>query len=321
MKKISAVIPLYNKVGLIARALDSILAQTVRPEEIIVIDDGSTDGSGEVVKNYIDPSIKLIRQENQGESAARNRGIKESKGELIAFLDADDEWKPSFLMTIHGLIVKYPAAGIYGTAYEIVDENGEKCISNFKYLPGSLIDGYIRNYTQLIFDNNFVYPINSSSAVIPKYIFNDIGYFAEEERSYEDLDLWFRIDLKYPIAWRNEKLAIYYKNAGNRHCGLYKYFKEITISKSIRKAIESGTVPENQVNLLKELAAFFQLEVAKDCLSRGDTKTAHEMLRYAKDTSRFARAWWKRRMVAALPGNLAKLLWDLKERSRALNKS
>src|SRR3954469_10712247 len=97
MPKITVIIPLYNKAAYIKRALDSVLAQTFSGFELIVIDDGSTDGGGAIVARCDDPRVRLIRQENAGPAQARNHGIDEASGELVAFLDADDEWMPRYL--------------------------------------------------------------------------------------------------------------------------------------------------------------------------------------------------------------------------------
>lgn len=94
---VSVVIPLYNKGKYIDRALSSVLAQTRQPLEIIVVDDGSTDDGPERVLNFTDPKITLIRQENKGPGASRNAGLAKARGKYIAFLDADDEWLPTFL--------------------------------------------------------------------------------------------------------------------------------------------------------------------------------------------------------------------------------
>jgi GT2 family glycosyltransferase len=95
--KVSVVVPLYNKARWVMRSLDSIAAQTFGDFEVVVVDDGSTDGSAELVAAYRDPRFRLIRQANAGPGAARNRGIAESCAPLLAFLDADDEWLPTFL--------------------------------------------------------------------------------------------------------------------------------------------------------------------------------------------------------------------------------
>jgi glycosyltransferase involved in cell wall biosynthesis len=97
MPKVTIIIPLYNKAAYIKRALDSVLAQTFTDFELLVIDDGSTDGGGEIVHRCGDARVRLIRQENAGPAHARNRGIDEAGGELVAFLDADDEWTPRYL--------------------------------------------------------------------------------------------------------------------------------------------------------------------------------------------------------------------------------
>jgi glycosyltransferase involved in cell wall biosynthesis len=96
--------------------LDSVISQKVQDFEIVVVNDGSTDKSADIVKNFSDTRIRLINQKNAGVSVARNRGINEAKSELIAFLDADDEWMPDYLETILRLREKYPCAGLYATS-------------------------------------------------------------------------------------------------------------------------------------------------------------------------------------------------------------
>jgi len=113
---VSVVIPLYNKGPHIARALNSVLAQTFQDFEVIVVDDGSTDDGAEVVRGVDDPRIRLIQQENRGVSAARNRGIEAARAELIAFLDADDEWLAEHLETIIRLRRNALEVGIYATS-------------------------------------------------------------------------------------------------------------------------------------------------------------------------------------------------------------
>ena len=102
--KISVVVPLYNKAAHVRRALDSVAAQTFRDFEAIVVDDGSTDGGGRVVEEYEDARFRLVKQTNAGPGAARNRGIRESSGDVLAFLDADDEWLPDYLGRAVGLL-------------------------------------------------------------------------------------------------------------------------------------------------------------------------------------------------------------------------
>ena len=94
---ISVIIPLYNKEDYISRAIDSVLRQTFKDFELIIVNDGSTDQGPGIARNFHDRRIRVIDQQNSGEGAARNRGVAEARAELVAFLDADDEWESSFL--------------------------------------------------------------------------------------------------------------------------------------------------------------------------------------------------------------------------------
>jgi glycosyl transferase family 2 len=115
--KVSVVVPLYNKAPTIQRTLDSILGQTFADFELIVVDDGSTDGGAEVVEGCRDPRVRLIRQSNAGPGAARNRALAEANGQYAAFLDADDEWLPQFLHKSIALLEQFPQAAMVASGY------------------------------------------------------------------------------------------------------------------------------------------------------------------------------------------------------------
>ena len=117
---ISVIITLYNKANYIGRALNSVFSQTTPCQEIVVVDDGSTDRGVEVVQSFQDSRVRVIRQHNQGVNTARNQGIAAARGDLIALLDADDQWQPRFLETIVRLTQKFPQAGAFATNYQIV---------------------------------------------------------------------------------------------------------------------------------------------------------------------------------------------------------
>lgn len=113
---ISVVIPLYNKAHTIVNTLNTVFAQTYQDFEVVIVNDGSTDNSVEVVQQHFnDKRIRIIHQKNAGVSVARNRGVDESKGDYIAFLDGDDEWHPDYLSIINDTISKYPQAGMICT--------------------------------------------------------------------------------------------------------------------------------------------------------------------------------------------------------------
>ncbi len=309
MASITIVIPLYNKAPHIRRALESVLSQTAPPDEIIVVDDGSTDGGGEVVKNLTDLRIRMIRQENQGVSVARNHGIAEATGDLIAFLDADDAWEPRFLETILRLAKTYPQAGAFATAYKCIAPDGSEQIPEFNVLPLGNEEGIIEKYFRV----GLYFPVLIQATAVPKKVLQEMDGFPVGEVLGEDMDTLLRIALRYPIAWSSQYLAIYYQDATNRALCLQRWNKEPNVSRSARDALDSGLVPKEQIQDLKEYAAYFQLAAARDCLALGNKGTALQLLEYARGTKKFTREWWQWRLIAALPGNQGPWLWKLKQ--------
>jgi len=211
---ISIIIPLYNKGPHIARAINSVLHQTVQNFEIIIVDDQSSDEGLTIVKRYNDPRIFLIEQDHRGVSRTRNHGVDLAKNDFIAFLDADDEWMPRYLETILRLIEKYPEAGMYTTAWKIQTADGKTRWANFQCLPSPPWEGLIPDYfrSAAVGDD----PVNSSTVVIPKRIFHEMGGFPEGYWFGEDTDLFGKIALKYPVAFSWEFGEIYHVDALNR---------------------------------------------------------------------------------------------------------
>lgn len=205
----SVVIPLHNKENQVYRTINSVLSQTYKNFEIIVVDDGSTDNSIDIVNKINDPRIQIIKQSNKGVSAARNKGIKHAKYNHIAFIDADDCWNESFLKSIKNLIVKYPDAGAYATGYKIVNQLNKEIIPRSIIKFGEKRIGKLNDYFKFAIE----FPIvTASSVVIPKKIFNELGGFLENINRGEDLEMWCRVALNYQIAFDSHINAIYFTN-------------------------------------------------------------------------------------------------------------
>lgn len=203
----SVVIPLYNKERQIAGTLRSVFAQTCADYEIIVVDDGSTDGSAAVVESLHDPRIRLIRQANAGVSAARNLGIAEARGEYIALLDADDEWRPEYLATIAALIRKYPQCDVFATNYSHVDSNGKTFPTILRKIPFDGDDGILYNYFEVASVSSP--PICSICITARKEAFQSVGGFPLGIKSGEDLLTWARLAARYKIAYSQKPLAVF----------------------------------------------------------------------------------------------------------------
>lgn len=204
---ISVVIPLYNNATTVIRAIQSVLNQTVSDFELIVVDDGSTDGGGEVVEQADDSRTRLIVQANQGVSAARNCGIEEARGEWVAFLDADDEWKPGFLATCISLTEQYPQCDVVATAYERRHTRGGTQPIVLNKTPDA--DNFILdNYFDVAASSDP--PFCSISVMVRREALKTIGGFPQGIHQGEDLITWARLASEYKIAYSRKPEAIFH---------------------------------------------------------------------------------------------------------------
>lgn len=215
---ISVVIPLYNKANTVKRALDSVLKQSVLPLEIIVVNDGSSDGSELVVQRLDYSFIRLIHQKNSGVSAARNKGIEVAKGDWIAFLDADDYWDGSFLQKMLTLHEDFPTAKVLACNYKYQNHRGEFSITKLKKLGwGNKKRGILENYFEVAAMSDP--PIWSSAILVKKGLLDDIYGFPVGVTLGEDLLTWAKLAINSKIAYTTERLSTYVLDKANSYLG------------------------------------------------------------------------------------------------------
>ncbi|MDR3285838.1 MAG: glycosyltransferase, partial [Prevotellaceae bacterium] len=203
----SVIVPLYNKAAYVEKAVQSIINQTFKEFELIIIDDGSTDNSLQVVKKLrtANHEFRIIEQQNSGVSTARNNGVKLAKYDYIAFLDADDWWAPTFLEEMKDLINEFPEEALYATFYYKV-KNHKNTVAKI-----GVPDGFKKGYFDYI--NAYTVspwmPVCIGAVVLSKEVFNEMHGFKPQLKLGEDFDLWIRIALKYKVVLLNKPLIYY----------------------------------------------------------------------------------------------------------------
>ena len=238
---IAAVIPTFNRASLVSRALDSVMRQTFLPSEIIVVDDGSTDNTENLISEKYH-SVSYLKTENKGVSAARNIGIKATKSEWIAFLDSDDEWLPQKL---EKQIAKVSNKHSYKIVHceEIWIRNGRRVNPKIKH----------KKYGGYIFEKCLpLCVISPSAVVIHRDLFQELGYFDETLPACEDYDLWLRICAKYPVLFVDEPLI---KKFGGHDDQLSKRFWGMDRFRveALHKILTLGKLTESQKQKATEM--------------------------------------------------------------------
>ena len=204
---VSVIIPCYNAARFVREAVASVLSQTYRPLEIIVINDGSTDDTEAVLQPYFG-QIRYYSQPNHGLSATRNRAISLARGELIAFLDADDVWLPEKLARQVQCLMQNPEIGLVHTNYmKLYDDTGERVARQSQDLPNG------NCYARLALGN----VVQVSSVVLRRECLEKVGTFDDKipRRTCEDYDLWLRMARHFDFAYIPEPLMLYRRHAAN----------------------------------------------------------------------------------------------------------
>lgn len=291
---ISVIIPLYNKEREIEGTIRSVLAQRLQPLEIVVVDDGSTDRSAALVEAIPSPLIRLVRQPNAGECAARNRAIAESRGELLALLDADDEWEEGFLEEIASLYREFPGCGIYSTAFRVVSHDG------IFPAPTPTRRGIVENFFR---DSAHRYVSIPSASAIPREVIDRVGGFPDGMKMGGDLYMWIKIARRYPVCFSPQPLCRYSKVASNRSASTYT--PERTVYSF--EELYDPAAPDDE----REFIARAALGKALVLSAKGGTEEAARAIRTFSFTKVYRRTLWKARVINALPVRWRSPLLDL----------
>ena len=259
---ISVIIPTYNRAHLLSRAVQSVLNQTMPAHEIIIVDDGSTDNTAELINQQFS-QCRYIQQPNMGVSAARNRGIEAATGDWLAFLDSDDEWLPGKLQAQVDLLQKHPEIRICHTE-EIWIRNGKRVNQMKKHAKSG---GFIfQNCLPLCV-------ISPSSVMIHRSLFAEVGTFDEGLPACEDYDLWLRICANNPVAFVEQpqikKYGGHDDQLSQKHWGMDRFRIQ-----AIEKIIQSGRLSGNN-NIAAKKTLISKAEIlAQGALKRGKKSDA-----------------------------------------------
>lgn len=222
---ISVIIPLYNKAHTIVNTLNTVLNQTYHDFEVVIVNDGSTDNGVEVIKhNFNDSRIRIINQENAGVSAARNRGIQESRGKWISFLDADDEWMPNYLETVYQIINNCDDDVMIITG---------RFQQNFrtKFRTFNIPKKYSNRISEInFFENPHVYVHISATTInadVLKKNFKQWGSFIDGQKSNEDFTFLFKVALHMKAIYIGKPLIIYNGGVDNQATSTLKKQKKL----------------------------------------------------------------------------------------------
>ena len=241
--KISIVIPTFNRIGSLPRALDSALNQTYQPSEIIVVDNGSSDGTTKLLRERY-PSIRLLIEKKLGVSAARNKGIRHSKFQWIALLDSDDAWDKTKLEKQKNALASSQDHFRLVHTDEIWIRNGNKFNQMKKH----------QKFGGDIFNNCLsLCCISPSSVLINKNIFKEVGYFDESLPVCEDYDLWLKICSQEKILFINQKLTLKYGGHKDQLSKTYWGMDRFRIKSLENLILNYKLKPDQKINAIKTI--------------------------------------------------------------------
>ncbi|MBV8033894.1 glycosyltransferase family A protein [Roseateles sp.] len=285
----SVVVPVYNKAPYVEATLRSVLAQQCAGDfEIVVVDDGSRDGSAAIVQAMADPRIRLMIQANAGVSAARNNAVRQCRGEFVVFLDGDDLHHPECLSRLAALRRQFPVADMLAGGYVRV---AHEDMASYRFepladVPGELMRDVPARFLQLGM------PFFTSSIAVRRALFECLDvWFPEGENMGEDLDLWLRLAERGPVAYTAAPLAVYRVGRSDSLMGSYRDAVWLPVWRRLRQRALTGPMPSHLRSSSLRLAAEMEITLARRLARAGRRREAWRHLCMARAAARGHR-WW-----------------------------
>lgn len=299
---ISIVIPLYNKAPYVEQALRSALCSADVADEVIVVDDGSTDDGPQRVAALSDPRVRLVAQPNRGVSAARNRGIDEARGDYIAFLDADDCWSERYLPEIRRLISRFPGCGMYATHFYRFRDGGGRQVHPLRGVRAGAqrIDRFFELWSG---GDLFC----TCSVVIPRRVLDaERVRFPEGEQHGEDQEVWFRIAERWPLAYFPEPLVGYRVGVQGSLAASFAA-DALPCMERLAARYRAHAIAERHRKGVARVLSVTRLTIARHLLIRGERRRAIVLL-YDPQCLRSPRYWLRLFLAAHMPKSLGRHL-------------
>lgn len=260
---VSVIMPTYNRAHLVGQSIQSVLDQTYRDFELIVVDDGSTDDTEQTVGRFSDPRIQYIYQDHRGIGAARNTGLRKAQGRYIAFLDSDDVWLPNLLEVGVPILEEHPAIGVVYAKAQAMDKYG-KPMSQIRGAPQK----YPGDALKSALYGDFLCII---ATLVRRECWDRVGPFDETLMAREDWDMWIRIAKHYRLAHVDKVLARFRMHDDQRTGANSQYFAEATESglRVLGKAFSDTDLPEDAFEIKALAYRNAYLEIALSWLNVG----------------------------------------------------
>jgi glycosyltransferase involved in cell wall biosynthesis len=254
---ISAIIPVFNRKAQVIKAVESVLAQDFPSFERIVVDDGSDDGTYECLEKRFGPAIRLFRQENRGVSAARNKGIREAKGDFIAFLDSDDLWRKNKLSAQMEYLEKHPEMKICQTT-ETWFRRGTRVNppAAYRKVGGDIFGQSLKCCM-----------VTPSSVLMKKDLLDEVGLFDESMPVCEDYDLWLRVCVKYPVGLIEKELLV--RHGGNPDQLSAQHSQDKYRIYALKKLLDNSLLDEKKRSMVSTVFREKCRIYGSGCLKRG----------------------------------------------------